>query len=34
VFLWNWICGLPKLTLSLPQRDDNFSKEMEDDYDS
>jgi len=34
LFLWNWICGLPKLTLSLPQRDDNFSKEMEDDYDS
>ena len=33
-YLWNWICGLPKLSLSLPQRDDTFSKEMEDDYDS
>ena len=33
-FLWNWFCGLPKLTLSLPQRDDAFSREMEDDYDS
>lgn len=33
-FLWNWISGLPKLTYSLPQRDDVFSKEMEDDYES
>jgi hypothetical protein len=33
-FLWNWICGLPKLTLSLPLRDDDFSTEMDEDYDS
>ncbi len=33
-FLWNWFCGLPKLTLSLPQREDDFSRKMEDEDDS
>lgn len=24
-FVWNWMCGLPKLTLSIPVRDDDFT---------
>lgn len=25
-YLWNWMCGLPKLTLSIPVRDDEFTE--------
>jgi len=29
-FLWNWICGLPKLTVSVPQREDFSQDEIDD----
>jgi len=25
-YLWNWMCGLPKLRLSIPLRDDDFTE--------
>ncbi len=29
-FIWNWLCGLPTLTVTVPQRDDDFRQvEME-----
>ena len=28
-YLWNWMCGLPKLTLSIPVRDDDFTELQE-----
>ena len=30
-FMWNWVCGLPSLTVNVPQRDAEFG-EVEDDF--
>ena len=30
-FIWNWVCGLPSLTVNVPQRDGEFG-ELEDDF--
>lgn len=31
-FVWNWLCGLPALTVSVPQRDSEFG-DLEEDFD-
>ena len=31
-FVWNWLCGLPSLTVSVPQRDGEFGP-VDDDFD-
>ena len=28
-YIWNWICGLPKLTLSIPIREDDFTEPID-----